>query len=148
MADDNKTATGNEPNTDTQTDDGVQNDKKYTDADLNNISKKNSEKAVTKLLKELGITDKEKAKQILARAAEEEKAAAGTADSEANALLTSQLAEARQQANNAVPKPYKTNCFASHIVKQIGNGCLTAGNKDAVRGDFLVDMGFAGASRT
>ena len=29
MADDNKTATGTEPNTDTQTDDGVQNDKKY-----------------------------------------------------------------------------------------------------------------------
>ena len=44
-------------------------EKKYTDDDVNNISKKNSEKAVNKLLKELGITDKEKAKKILAEAA-------------------------------------------------------------------------------
>lgn len=111
MADDNKTATGTEPGAGAQNDDGTQNtrgtqdDKKYTDADLNNISKKNSEKAVAKLLKELGITDREKAKQILAKAAEDEKAAAaaaGTADSEANAQLASQLAEAQQQANNAV----------------------------------------------
>lgn len=43
-------------------------EKKYTDDDVNNISKKNSEKAVNKLLKELGITDKEKAKKILAEA--------------------------------------------------------------------------------
>lgn len=49
MADDNKTATGTEPNTDTQTDDGVQNDKKYTETDMNNISKKNSEKAVANI---------------------------------------------------------------------------------------------------
>lgn len=44
-------------------------EKKYTDDDVNNISKKNSEKAVNKLLKELGITDKEEAKRILAEAA-------------------------------------------------------------------------------
>lgn len=44
-------------------------EKKYTDDDVNNISKKNSEKAVSKLLKELGITDKEEAKRILAEAA-------------------------------------------------------------------------------
>jgi len=44
-------------------------EKKYTDDDVNNISKKNSEKAVNKVLKELGITDKEKAKKILAEAA-------------------------------------------------------------------------------
>lgn len=47
-------------------------EKKYTDADVNNISKKNSEKAVNKLLKDLGITDMEKAKQILADAAAKE----------------------------------------------------------------------------
>ena len=39
-------------------------EKKYTDDDVNNISKKNSEKAVNKLLKELGITDKEEAKAL------------------------------------------------------------------------------------
>lgn len=47
-------------------------EKKYTDMDVNNISKKNSEKAVAKLLKELGIdaTDEGKAaaKDILAKA--------------------------------------------------------------------------------
>ena len=32
---------------------------------MNNISKKNSEKAVNKLLEDLGITDVEKAKKIL-----------------------------------------------------------------------------------
>lgn len=47
-------------------------EKKYTDDDVNSISKKNSEKAVNKVLKELGITDREKAKQILAKAAAEE----------------------------------------------------------------------------
>lgn len=47
----------------------TESEKKYTDDDVNNISKKNSEKAVNKLLKELGITDKEKAKKILAEAA-------------------------------------------------------------------------------
>ena len=52
-------------------------EKKYTDADVNNISKKNSEKAVNKLIKELGITDMEKAKKILADAA----AAEGNAQS-------------------------------------------------------------------
>lgn len=47
---------------------------KYTDDDVNNISKKNSEKATKKLMKDLGIEDIEKAKQILAQArAEEEK---------------------------------------------------------------------------
>lgn len=44
-------------------------EKKYTDAQVNSISKKNEEKAVAKVLKELGITDREKAKQILAAAA-------------------------------------------------------------------------------
>lgn len=47
-------------------------EKKYTDAEVNNISKKNSDKAVAKLLKELGIdaTDEGKAaaKDIIAKA--------------------------------------------------------------------------------
>lgn len=46
----------------------IEPENKYTDDDVNNISKKNSEKAVNKLLRELGITDKEKAKKILAEA--------------------------------------------------------------------------------
>ena len=49
---------------------------------------------------------------------------------------------------HAVPQADQADRFSAHVVKQIGNGSLTAGNKDAVRGDFFVDMGFAGASRT
>ncbi len=49
-------------------------EKKYTDKQLNDISLKNEQKAINKLLKELGIDDKEKAKSILAKAREEEAA--------------------------------------------------------------------------
>ncbi len=53
----------------------VEEEKKYTDKQLNDISLKNEQKAINKLLKELGIDDKEKAKSILAKAREEEEAA-------------------------------------------------------------------------
>lgn len=49
-------------------------EKKYSEEEMNGISKKNSEKAVAKVLKELGITDKVKAKEILSKAAAEEAA--------------------------------------------------------------------------
>lgn len=67
-------------------------EKKYTDDDVNNISKKNSEKAVNKLLKELGITDKEEAKQILADAAAKKAAQQPPAEDNAKvAELTASL---------------------------------------------------------
>lgn len=52
----------------------VEEEKKYTDKQLNDISLKNEQKAVNKMLKDLGITmdDVEKAKGILAKAREEE----------------------------------------------------------------------------
>ncbi len=50
-------------------------EKKYTDKQLNDISLKNEQKAVSKMLKDLGIDDIEKAKGILAKAREEEEAA-------------------------------------------------------------------------
>lgn len=73
-------------------------EKKYTDSEMNNISKKNSEKAVAKLLKELGITDRQKAKEILRQASEREN---GTADTETEGQLRSQLEEATKQARQA-----------------------------------------------
>ena len=48
----------------------------------------------------------------------------------------------------AVPQADQAHGFSAHVVEQVRNRSLTAGNKDAVRGDFLVDMGFTGASRT
>lgn len=53
----------------------VEEEKKYTDKQLNDISLKNEQKAVNKMLKDLGIDDIEKAKGILAKAREEEEAA-------------------------------------------------------------------------
>ena len=50
-------------------------EKKYTDKEVNDISLKNEQKAVNKMLKDLGIEDIEKAKGILAKAREEEEAA-------------------------------------------------------------------------
>ena len=58
-------------------------EKKYSDEDMNNIVKKNTSKAEQKLLKSLGITDVEKAKEILKAAAETETNENGT---QANAL--------------------------------------------------------------
>lgn len=49
-------------------------EKKYTDKELNDISLKNTNKALAKQLKDLGIEDIEKAKAILAKAKEEEEA--------------------------------------------------------------------------
>lgn len=55
----------------------VEEEKKYTDKQLNDISLKNEQKAVNKLLKDLGISldEVEKANGILAKAREEEEAA-------------------------------------------------------------------------
>lgn len=52
----------------------VLDEKKYSDKELNDISTKNTSKALAKQLKELGIDDVEKAKSILAKAKEEEEA--------------------------------------------------------------------------
>ena len=49
---------------------------------------------------------------------------------------------------HAVPQANQAHGFPSHVVKQVRDSSLTAGNKDAVRGDFLIDMGFTSASRT
>lgn len=93
-----------EPNTNGQnTEPAVAEEKKYTDNELNDIVKKNSEKAVNKLMKELGITDKAKAKDILQKAAEEEAknnpAPTGNAEDSA---LRSELAEAKRERENAI----------------------------------------------
>lgn len=68
-------------------------EKKYSDEDMNNIVKRNTSKAEQKLLKSLGITDVEKAKEILKAAAETE--AKGN-DAQTNALekITQRAAKA------------------------------------------------------
>lgn len=68
-------AEAKETKTNVETVDKTVEEKKYTDKQLNDISLKNEQKAVNKLLKELGIEDIEKAKGILTKAREEEEAA-------------------------------------------------------------------------
>ena len=43
-------------------------------------------------------------------------------------------------------RPTRPTVPASHVVEQVGNGGLPAGNQDAVRADFLVDVALAGAA--
>lgn len=88
--------TGNQ-NTDTQP------EKKYSEDDMNNIVKSKSEKAVNKLLKELGITDREKAKAILQKAAESEQTPDSTdTGNDASAQLNSELAAERTEKEYAL----------------------------------------------
>ena len=74
-------------------------EKKYSDKELNDISLKNSKKAEAKLLKDLGIDDVEKAKEILAKARAEEEA--NKSQDEKTMELTQARDEARIEAVNA-----------------------------------------------
>ena len=65
-----------------------------------------------------------------------------------DAVLVLEVDTGNLVERHAVPQADQAHGFSAHVVKQVRNRSLTAGNKDAVRGDFLVDMGFAGASRT
>lgn len=74
-------------------------EKKYSEEEMNGISKKNSEKAVAKVLKELGITDKVKAKEILSKAAAEEAANSGNnGTGEEMSQIQQALAKERERA--------------------------------------------------
>lgn len=68
----NDTTKGNDTKqTNTKTD-PKSDEKKYSDKEMNDISLKNEQAAVKKFMKDMGITDVEKAKSILAKAKEEE----------------------------------------------------------------------------
>ena len=65
-----------------------------------------------------------------------------------NAVLVLEVDTGNLVERHAIPQANQAHGFSAHVVKQVRDGGLTAGNKDAVRGDFLVDMGFTSASRT
>ena len=65
-----------------------------------------------------------------------------------DAVLVLKVDTSNLVKRHAVPQADQAHSFSAHVVEQVRNGGLTAGNEDAVRGDFFVDMGFAGASRT
>ena len=75
-------------------------EKKYSEEEMNGISKKNSEKAVAKVLRELGITDKVKAKEILSKAAAEEAAnSENNGTGEEMSQIQQALAKERERAD-------------------------------------------------
>lgn len=76
-------------------------EKKYTDDEMNNIVKKNKEKAVSDFCKELGITDREKAKQILAGAKPDDDSKHGD-DDDGGEQLTQQLMHERAEKERAI----------------------------------------------
>ncbi len=71
MAEENKNVETPEGQGNEEQNEQTQPEKKYTDEEVNNISVKNSKKAVAKLMKELGITektDRAKVKELIEKA--------------------------------------------------------------------------------
>lgn len=82
----------------------TQPEKKYTDEEVNNISVKNSKKAVAKLMKELGITektDRAKVRELIEKAQLDKQDEPET-DGTGQSAQAAELAEARAMAENAV----------------------------------------------
>lgn len=88
-------------------------EKKYSEEEMNGISKKNSEKAVAKVLRELGITDRVKAKEILSKAAAEEAAnSENNGTGEEMSQIQQALAKERERADGAV---LESLLLAAHV---------------------------------
>lgn len=88
-------------------------EKKYSEEEMNGISKKNSEKAVAKVLRELGITDRVKAKEILSKAAAEEATnSSNNGTGEEMSQIQQALAKERERADGAV---LESLLLAAHV---------------------------------
>lgn len=88
-------------------------EKKYSEEEMNGISKKNSEKAVAKVLRELGITDRVKAKEVLSKAAAEEAAnSENNGTGEEMSQIQQALAKERERADGAV---LESLLLAAHV---------------------------------
>lgn len=49
---------------------------------------------------------------------------------------------------HTVPHADETDCLCANVVEQVGNGCLTARNKNTVWGNLFIDMGLTGTAWT
>lgn len=105
MAEENKNVETTEGQGNEEQNEQTQPEKKYTDEEVNNISVKNSKKAVAKLMKELGITektDRAKVKELIEKAQLDKQEEPETDGAEQNSRAAAELAEAREMAENAV----------------------------------------------
>lgn len=125
-------------------------EKKYTDEDVNNISTKNSAKAVAKLMKELGITDKTdraKVKALLEKAALEDdaKGTGATEDAQASQLAAA-LAEAQATAENAI---LENILLAAHVkAEKVARAAKLVDRKDCLDEEGKFDRDKASAAVT
>lgn len=104
MAEENKNVETTEGQGNEEQNEQTQPEKKYTDEEVNNISVKNSKKAVAKLMKELGITektDRAKVKELIEKAQLDKQDEPET-DGAGQSAQAAELAEARAMAENAV----------------------------------------------
>lgn len=126
----NQATQGNDTkqNTNTNTDPKAD-EKKYSDKEMNDISKKNSDKAVSKFMKELGITDVEKAKAILKTAAEEE---------EKNKSVDEKTQEALKKAEKATLAAMNTKIENALLRKKVDDGKVTRASR-LVNKENIID---------
>lgn len=104
MAEENKNVETTEGQGNEEQNEQTQPEKKYTDEEVNNISVKNSKKAVAKLMKELGITektDRAKVRELIEKAQLDKQDEPET-DGAGQSTQAAELAEARAMAENAV----------------------------------------------
>ena len=63
-----------------------------------------------------------------------------------DAIFVLELDASNLIKGHAVPKANQTYGFATHVIKEIGDGGLSAGDQNTVGRDLFVEVGFAGAS--
>lgn len=124
----NDTTKGNDTKQNTDTKQTTP-EKKYTDEDVNNISKKNSDKAVNKFMKDMGITDVEKAKEILKKAAEEE---------EKNKSVDEKTQEAIKKAEKATLTAMNKTIENALLRKKVDDGKVSRASR-LVNKENIID---------
>lgn len=107
-------------------------EKKYSDKEMNDISKKNSDKAVSKFMKDMGITDVEKAKAILKKAAEEE---------EKNKSVDEKTQEAIKKAEKQTLKAMNMTIENALLRKKVDDGKVSRAAKLVDKENIIDENG-------
>jgi hypothetical protein len=129
----NDTTKGNDTkqNTNTNTEPKAD-EKKYSDKEMNDISKKNEQKAVNKFMKDMGITDVEKAKAILKTAAEEE---------EKNKSVDEKTQEALKKAEKATLTAMNKTIENALLRKKVDDGKVSRATKLVDKENIIDENG-------
>ncbi len=63
-----------------------------------------------------------------------------------DAVLVLELDACNLIEGDAVPEPHQSDLVRAHVVEEVGDRRLTAGNQDGVGGDLLIEVGLAGGA--